>query len=305
MMRRFGRVLFLMLSFSAAARAELTLAALVLSTPGTIMHGGVERTYRIYVPNIKGPLPVVFVLHGLRGDGRGMERYTQFSKLAAKEGFIVVYPDGIDRKWNDRSYKAGSTDDVGFISTLLDHVEATYAVDASRVYVTGASNGGMMANRLACDLGRRFAAIAPVIADIPHLVQRQSGNAGPMPVLMINGTDDSLVPYGGAVGRSRVSIVTALQTVDFWIAKNGCVTNPTATQLPDRDPDDGTRIERRMYAAGPDGAEVVFFAVHGGGHTWPGAPIQYLPEGVVGKTSRDMDATSVIWKFFQQHTLQQ
>ncbi|NUM54277.1 MAG: prolyl oligopeptidase family serine peptidase [Candidatus Hydrogenedentes bacterium] len=293
-------------SLPVIAAHSIDPAARESSSPGSIVHGGVERTYRIYTPSGNGPFPVVFVLHGLRGDGKGMERYTQFTKLAAKENFIVVYPDGLDRKWNDRSYKAGSTDDVGFISALLDYIASTHTIDPARVYVTGASNGGMMANRLACDIGNRFAAIAPVIAGIPYLVQRQSRSASAMSILLINGTDDPLVPFGGSsTGRSRVSIVTALQTVDFWVAKNGCATTPTVTLLPDTDPSDGTRIERSIYTPGAPGAEVVFYAVQGGGHTWPGAPIQYLPAGLIGKTSQDIDATEVIWQFFKKHALPQ
>lgn len=292
------------MAMAMGAQAENKSNAAVLSTPGSLMHGGVERTFRVYVPPSSGPFPVVFVLHGLHGDGKGMERYTQFSKLAAYENFIVAYPDGIDRKWNDRAYKAGSTDDVGFISALLDHLEAAYNVDASRVYATGASNGGMMTQRLAIDLGERFAAVAPVIADIPYLVQRHAAPARPMPILMINGTEDPLVPFGGKSGaRTKLNIVTATQTVDFWVAKNLCSTPPTVDLLPDTDPKDGTRIERHYYTPGRSGCEVEFYVVQGGGHTWPGAPIQYLPKGLVGKTSQDMEATRVIWRFFRKHSL--
>jgi polyhydroxybutyrate depolymerase len=285
-----------------------------VSVPGTIMHDGVERTFRVYVPDKAGPLPVVFVLHGLHGDGRGIERYTQFTALAASEGFIAVNPDGLDGKWNDRFGMGGKlqtlrdaqgTDDVGFISALLDYLEATYDVDAARVYITGASNGGMMTNRLACELGERLAAVAPVIADIPGLVEQNCDSAKAMPILMINSVNDPLVPYSGDKARRprlKGLVPNALATVDFWVRHNGCPPPPTDVELPDADPNDGTRITRRTYATGASGAEVIFYSVQGGGHTWPGAPIQYLPVGLVGVTSQDMNATETIWAFFQtQH----
>lgn len=289
------------------AQPSVELAAQVLSTPGTITHDGVVRNYRLYVPSGAGPFPVVFVLHGLSTTGIAMERYTRFSKLAAEEKFIVVYPDGIDKRWNDRSYRFGSTDDVGFIATLLDYIKAKNSVDASRVYVTGASNGGMLTHRLACDMGERFAAVAPVMADIPYLVQFHGNNAAPMPILMINGTADPLVPFGRTTApQKKLNIVTARQTVDFWVSKNGCTSPPVITQLPDKDAEDGTRIERWKYAPGSAQAEVIFYAVKGGGHTWPGAPVrQTTLSGFFGNTSQDMDATKVIWKFFKQHARQQ
>jgi len=296
-----------LLVFASVSAAVVTLAdeskSPVLSTPASIVHDGIERTYRLYVPEGAGPFPLVVVLHPLSSTGLRMERYTRFSKLAQKEKFLVVYPNAIQKRWNDRVYSGHAIDDVGFIAALLDHIEANFPVDATRVYVTGASNGGTLANRLACDLGNRFAAVAPAIADVPYLVQFRAGSAEPMPILMINGTHDVLVRFSilPELGE-KIGIVTAEQSAAFWVMKNGCTTQPTITLLPDTDPEDGTRIEKRAYAAGPAGAEVIFYAVKGGGHTWPGSPDR-LSLGIYGKTSQDMDATKVIWKFFQKHHL--
>jgi polyhydroxybutyrate depolymerase len=277
-------------------------ASAVLSTSSSISHDGLERTYRIYVPDGDGPFPLVIVLHPLRSTGINMERYTRFSKLAQKENFIVVYPNAILNHWNDRAYNPISVDDVGFIAALLDHIEVNFPVDAARVYVTGASNGGTMANRLACDLGDRFAAVAPVIAEIPYLVQLHAAEAQPIPVLMINGTEDPLIRFSIIPERdSKVGIVTAKQTAAFWATNNGCTPTPAETLLPDRDPEDGTRIEKRAYTAGSAGAELIFYVVKGGGHTWPGASVRNASTGLFGKTSQDMDATKVIWKFFKRH----
>ena len=300
-------MLVLSLTRSALAAPEDKRSSAVLSTTASLAHDGVERNYRIYVPDGPGPFPVVFVLHGLATTGIAMERYTKFSKLAAEEKFIAVYPDGINKRWNDRYYWAGSTNDVGFIAVLLDYIEANYSVDTSRVYVTGASNGGMLANRLACDMGERFAAIAAVMADIPYLVQRRSHTATPLPILIINGTKDPLVPFGRTQAlQQKLNIVTARQTVDFWVSMNGCTMTPIVTQLPDKAPEDGTRIEEWKYAPGSAHAEVIFYAIKEGGHTWPGAPVRNsVLSGLYGKTSQDMDATKVIWKFFKQHTRQQ
>lgn len=304
-MRNTVRILLLVLALVSFPARGGESNALVLSTPSSIIHDGIERTYRLYVPDGPGPFPIVVVLHPLRSTGVRMERYTRFSKLAQEENFIVVYPDAILNRWNDRAYRPHAIDDVGFIAALLDHLEENFPVDPSRVYATGASNGGMLAHRLACDMGEHFAAIAPVMSDIPFLVQLRGRTAAPMPILMINGTRDPIVPFGRTTApQQKLNIVTARQTVDFWVSKNGCATHPEVTQLPDKDPEDGTRIDEWDYAPGSAQAEVIFYAVKDGGHTWPGARDPDTSAGLLGRTSQDMDATKVIWRFFKKHSLQ-
>jgi len=297
-------------------------APVVLSTSGcpaawkdlearSLAHDGALRTYLLHVPASytgETAVPLVVALHGGNGTGRKMSYLTGFNTLSEQEGFIAVYPEGADNQWNDgREARFGGPmkdiDDVGFIAATLDALSAEFNINAKRVYATGASNGGMMSHRLACELTERFAAVAPVIAAIPEELEPDCTPAGPISVLMINGQDDWLVPWeGGAVmGRDDWGRILSVEdTVTSWVAHNGCSPEPVVTWEPDRAPRDGTRVWRDDYGEGPGGGVVVFYGVEGGGHTWPGGPA-YQAEVLLGTVSRDMDASAVIWEFFAAH----
>lgn len=244
------------------------------------------------------------------GEGTGMATLTDFSSVADRENFIVVYPDGIERRWNDgrglTRYRAHrqNIDDVGFISSLIDELTKELNIDASRVYVTGISNGGMMSHRLACELSDKIAAIAPVAANIGEYMAPGWSPSRPVPVLIINGTDDPLVPWDGGdirFGQYKFGrVLSVADTVRFWVSHNQCSPIPVITVEPDKNPSDGTTVRKEKYGGCRDSAEVVLYALEGGGHTWPGGS-QYLPEAYIGKTCRDFNASEVIWQFFKEH----
>jgi polyhydroxybutyrate depolymerase len=275
---------------------------------GALVFGGRRRTYHIHVPpSYDGTraVPLVVALHGRGGRGAGMMALTHFDRVADHEGFIVVFPDGYRRSWADGR---GSTpadraglDDVAFIARLIDTLSVTYRIDPGRVFATGMSNGGFMTQRLGCDLAQRITAIAPVAAGLPARRQGQCSPARAIAVLEIQGTDDPLVPYGGGPVRGPADGLTlgAVASAAFWARADGCAPTPSAAELPDVRPDDGTRVRRTAYAGCRDGSRVVLLAVAGGGHTWPGG-LRYASEGLVGRTSRDVDATQVIWSFFSE-----
>jgi polyhydroxybutyrate depolymerase len=281
---------------------------------------GLERTFKIYVPvtNEKAVrLPLVIALHGRGGKGRSMILLTRkgFNKLADKDGFIMVYPDGIGKNWNDGRMDEEANDrahlenidDVGFISALIDFMIKNYRTDPGRVYVTGISNGAIMSYRLACALSDKITAIAPVDGSIPQMIYHECSPSVPVSVLAINNVDDPLVPYeGGEIYGHFHSVklgevLSADESVGFWVKRNRCSVTPVVVEEPDRDPGDGTRVTSKRYLNGNDGTEVILYTVDGGGHTWPGG-IQYLPEWLIGKTSKDMNATEVIWAFFKRHS---
>ena len=278
---------------------------------GTLAHGGLTRTYRLYVPSnipARSPLPLVLILHGGFGTGDQVASKTKFEPLAEKEGFLAVYPDAVNRHWNDGRNDPQATtshatiDDVGFIAALIDKLSTQFPVDAHRIYATGVSNGGMMCHRLAFQLINRLAAIGPVVASIPVDLTPVTLPAIPMPVILFNGTADQLVPWeGGNVASKRGKVISVANTVTFWVKHNGCNPIPTKTYLPDTTPEDGSQVWSETYVNALNKPTVVFYGIQNGGHHWPGAgPTLGLLER--GHINRDIDATHLIWAFFKSHT---
>ncbi|MGD0565955.1 MAG: PHB depolymerase family esterase [Candidatus Goldiibacteriota bacterium] len=274
---------------------------------GAITVDGLKRDYKVHVPDIYNPakaVPLIVALHGGGGRIESMEWLTNFNKLSETEGVIVVYPAGFLKQWNDGravekiEAQKRELDDVGFILMVIDEVSVKYSIDKKRIYATGISNGGFMCQRLACDAPERFAAIAPVSASIPEKLSGKAGEKGKIPVMLIHGTGDPLVPYsGGAVkiGRQeRGFVLSAPDTAKLWAKMDGCIRTKSETITGDMN----TVCD---YYEGRDGMEVVFCTVMGGGHSWPGGP-QYLPDWIVGKSCRDFKATQFIWDFFKRHS---
>ncbi|HEX9976401.1 MAG TPA: PHB depolymerase family esterase, partial [Dehalococcoidales bacterium] len=167
---------FVLALFPAACREAVPTPA--QNYTGSIQSSGLERTFLVHVPPTSSttrPMPLLIALHGGGGTGQGMVTLTQGSlnSLADKEGFIVVYPDGIENQWNDgregdfTMVNREEIDDVGFISTLIDHLSQKHKIDNQRIYATGISNGAMMSYRLACELSNKIAAVAPVCGAMP------------------------------------------------------------------------------------------------------------------------------------------
>ena len=291
-------------------------------TPGTdndysasIISGGLERTYRVHISSSydqDNPTPLVIALHGGGGTGKGMVKLSGFNTVADRENFIVVYPDGFEKHWNDDrgvqwQSHVENADDIGFISALIDRLSDELNIDARRVYVTGISNGGMMSHRLGCELSQKIAAISPVASNIPVSMASVWSPSRPVSVLIINGTDDPLERWEGGeirLGRNTYGVVLSVaDTVEFWVEKNRCSSPPVITHLPDKDPADGTTVRTEVYGGCEGGVEVVLYAIEGGGHTWPGG-LPYLPESIIGRTSREFNASEIIWQFFKEHPME-
>lgn len=277
----------------------------------TLESGGLARTYLVYVPGAydgRRAVPLLLALHGGGGQGSGMNKLTHLNKVADKEGFLIAYPDGIRKSWADgRETYSGRKriDDVRFIADVIDAVSAKWKVDASRIYAAGISNGGFMAQRLACDLSDRIAAVGSVASTAAQKTADQCAPKRPVPVMFIFGTKDPLVPMSGGEVRFGAAgrIMSLNAAVQKWVDLNQCASTPAITDLPNV-VDDGTFVVRSVYSGSDVNSEVVQYLIQGGGHTWPGG-LQYLPEVLIGKTNRDIDASSVIWEFFKRHSLAQ
>ena len=282
-------------------------------TGETVNVAGIERQYTVRAPQSVGNselLPVVFVLHGGGGSAEQGERSMQFSKMVEKERFLAVYPDGVSGHWNDGSEverygDASGVDDLAFFDVLIEQLKEDYPVDARRIYATGISNGAIMAHRLAAFRSEVFAAIAPVCGNIVKQWIPEMKPSQPVSLLVIQGTEDPLIPYeGGPIRlpkRKKGQILTSTdETIRFWVGVDGCEPTPQEWNVPDLSPSDECTTTAYRYSGGRNGAEVILYKVEGGGHTWPGG-YQYLPKKRIGNLTRDFSANEVIWRFFKNH----
>lgn len=279
---------------------------------------GVERTYHIHLPpnfSKDESAPLVLVLHGGNGEGLKFDEGATngtLTQAADERGVVLVFPDGIDNQWCDGRSEhlnperdCAKVDDVAFISALIDKMVQDDGIDPTRVYVTGISNGGFMSVRLAMDLSEKLAAVAPVAAQLSVALEDQSPQL-PISIMIVNGTADPLVPFeGGQVrvvsfGRSRGEIVSTAATIERFRRFNGCEQTPEIVNLPDSDPDDGTAVSIETYSGCQAGTEVILVKIIGGGHAWPGGK-QYLGEELVGRVSREINASELILDFFLDH----
>lgn len=279
-----------------------------------LTHDGRVREYIVHVPpgyETMKARPLVMVLHGGGGTMRGQYKLTNetFNRLADRDGFFVVYPQGLGKSWNEggadrKGYaREHNIDDVGFFKALITELEKKYPIDPRKVFSSGMSNGGLMSIRLACDMPDEIRAIGALTASIPENLVDMCSEEKPAKsgLLLMNGTEDPIVPFNGGMikvfGQTRGKVVSTEKTLQVWLAKNGCKDVPKVQELNDKDPEDGTRVTEYTYDQCSSGAPVVFYKVHGGGHAWPGG-WQYLREKRIGRTSRDIDAAEEVWKFF-------
>ncbi len=274
-------------------------------------HGGRVREAWVSAPDGAATM-VVLALHGGGGTARQMQGIDRgrLLALARRDRAVLAFPQGIDKSWNDgrgtRVIKAevAGIDDVGFLRALVADLAAESEVPPGRVFVTGISNGGFMSLRLACEAADLVAAAAPVTATLSEAQAARCRPSLPVSLLLVNGTEDPLVPYrGGTVkvlGSRRGQVLSTAATVDRFVEGNGCRPEARVGDLPDRDPADGTRTRVHEWEGCRRGASVHLYEVRGGGHTWPGG-WQYLPQALIGPVARDFEASEAIWEFFRTH----
>jgi polyhydroxybutyrate depolymerase len=230
---------------------------------------------------------------------------TQLSAIAEREKFLIAYPDGLLRGWNALNGEKDPRDDLAFIARLIEDISQRYSVDPGRVYAVGASNGAMMTYRLACEMPEIFAAMAVVMgAPMPEELAAECIADQPMPLLMIHGTEDAVLPYeGGEVEAGEEMIFSLLgveESFDLWRVRNGCMGMVEQDVIAPPTSLSKTSVERWTATGCAEGAEVVLYRVIGGGHTWPGGRMRargYL----LGATSHRIDASEVVWDFFEGH----
>lgn len=270
-------------------------------THGSLSSGGRQRTW-LSLDGAPGA-PLVIALHGRLGDGASQARLTGFAAIAKREKLFIVFPDGVDKSWHDARESGPAAeqkvDDVQFVSDLIDAFVAKGA-DPKRVFVLGMSNGGVMSLTLACRLSAKVAGVASVTGGLPAQLEQGCAMSRPVPVVLIFGTDDPLMPYaGGTVAKRKDhgTVSSAEAAAALFARQNGCDATPRLENLPDTSASDASTVELRTFTGCK--APVALYTVRGGGHTWPGG-WSYLPERFIGKTNRDFDASEAIWRFFTQ-----
>ena len=262
---------------------------------GSFVSSGEKREYLLYVPRSYDrtrPTPLVISMHGAGLWGASQRDISRWNELADAKGFIVVYPSGVGGK-GVRVWRAepgeGLTKDVKFISALIDTLSAHYNIDSTGIFANGLSNGGGMSFALSCMLSNRIAAVG-MVAAAQTLPWPWCTDQRPMPMIAFHGTADAHVPYNG--GSSWISPrpwPNVPQWTANWARRNHCNSQPEDSSIA-RD------VMRRTYTDCADGAPVVFYTIRGGGHTWPGG--MELPVWFVGRTTRSIDATRLMWEFF-------
>ncbi len=284
----------------------------------TMTSSGESRWYYQDVPSAHDgttPVPLVLDFHGYSEGADVHLQMSQLTKLGATEGFVTLTPMGTGPvpRWD----AALGSKDVTFTGEMLDAVEENLCIDTNRVFVTGLSNGAFMTSAIACALGDRVAAVAPVagVRDIADCAPER-----PVPVVAFHGTADGFVSFNGGLGeealdlpapdgsgktlrdtltpdqlseRSATDAVPAIMAA--WAKRNGCAADTTEKQV-------AADVVEVSYECEP-GDDAVLYRVEGGGHSWPGSPFSQSIVSIVGPTTMNINANEIMWDYFMAHPL--
>ena len=297
----------------------------------SLEHDGLVRWFLEYRPvSLISPAPLVLLLHGgtqsmreiLQNENLGTGRWLDLSDT---NGFLLLVPNGVnlesgdtygdDQNWSDLRFAGTNTttyDDVGFLSLLVHWSITEAGVDPSRVYVTGASNGGLMTYTVLLQTPQLYAAGAAFIANLPAATVPTPMESTPM--FIMNGDEDRLMPWeGGDLDEgARGTVRSALATRDYWIQSNGAdAAALTTSTLPNRNWFDGCRIQREVYPASSfntSSTPVHFYRMSGGGHSMPSIrgflnPFMNLYDRLIGGPScHDVNGADLAWEFLSSFT---
>lgn len=257
------------------------------------------RSYRIDLPAERAGAPMIVALHGGGGSAEQFARSSGLSHPATRAGYAVIYPEGTGRlaTWNG-GYCCGAAqrtgvDDVAFLDHVIADAARRFGLDAGRLYLTGMSNGAIMAETYAALRSSRVRAVAGVAGTLDADSFRPTS---PVPLLHIHGTADRQVPYGGGTGetgltRTDFSPVAAVEAAFLGpfppLALRETVIDPAP---------DGMRVLSREHVTRDGRVSVRILTVEGGGHSWPGSRRATRMGG-----TQDIDATREILRFFAAH----
>lgn len=291
----------LLIALAATLAGPLSRPAAAADSERTITSGGITREFILHVPDNAppGPKPLIIALHGAWQPAGVMKRYLDLDKVADREGIVVAYPKGLNLLWNDgRSTVAGimpiiyPRDDGRFVLDVLSTLESEGLVDPSRAYLMGFSNGGFLTAYVACRYANRFAAFATMMMTVPVGYNESCKPERPVPILMMNGTYDPIVPmFGRPTPGAR--LMSASESAALFARIDGCAP-PEEGRAPN------TRILRWNNCS--PGAAVAFYEI-AGGHQPPAQSVgagDALAAVLLGPRRSGLDAPEEIWSFFSR-----
>ena len=260
----------------------------------TMTSGGYQRSYLIHLPSTYQPAvptPVIMAFHGRKGNGADIEAFSGLDALPV----IAVYPVGLPGEadqpaWQGAPYQPPS-DDVLFVSDLLDRLQSSLCVDPTRIYATGKSNGGGFTALLACRLEHRIAAFATVAGAFYPQSTVGCGPGTPVSLVDFHGTADTIVGYNGEASSHGAPLPALPDWVQGWADHDH---SGPSTETPI-----GADVTQVAYAGCAAHSQIVHYRIAGAGHTWPGELVDSGP----GSATHTISATTVLWDFFQAHPL--
>ena len=271
-------------------------------TTETIFFDGQQREYIVYIPasyNSSTEYPVLFSFHGGSGYASDFIQTNDMRPVADTANFIAVYPQGaIDPEGGTTSWihKAPTDhDDIFFIEAIIDALSLEYAVDQSRIYACGYSEGAIISYELGCRLNSKIAAFAAVSGSMLEDYYRSDiygwgpcSPVHPTGVMLIPGTVDQN-PHSTYEGLSYGDMPLYMSVDDitsYWSNYNNTDFDPIITNVEDSAPNDGSTVERKRWLNGDNCSSVQELKVIGGDHDWPGS-----------FGNMDINATQEIWNF--------
>ena len=277
----------------------------------TLIHDGISRSYDVYAPqNLKPNSPVFFVFHGSFGTSEVMRIATgyDFEYLAQEKGFLVVYPQGYEKFWNDcrasADYEANlkNIDDVGFFTKMIDVLEKDFSIDTAKVVATGISNGGQMMYRLAYEAPEKALLLAPLVSTIP--IKSNNGcksSEDPVNIMIFNGTADQIAPYEGGLvslfgNDSRGVVQSSDETYEYWKSLDNS-NEEEVLNLAELDGDPNSSVIKKISK----GEKVVaLYTLVNGGHIYASPNVEYSL--YFNGNVRDINTSQEIYSVFESLT---
>lgn len=260
-----------------------------------------DRFYRIDLPADPRGAPLILALHGGGGDPDQFASSSGFGRAAVRAGYAVVFPAGTGRRedrlltWNG-GYCCGSAarnrvDDPGFLTRVITDAQDRFGVNGTAVFITGMSNGSIMAETFAARNPGLVRAVAGVAGTMDT---RRTRVQGKVPALIIHGTADSMVPFAGGQGDTsltRTDFSSVASVVEAFLAPWGGGVTEVSRSIDRRN--DGTSVTVTDHVKG---GQVILrlMVVEGGSHHWPGGRKARQSDG----KTQEIDANAEILRFF-------